>query len=276
MDTTKLALKIRQYILAMGFVAKGTHIAPSFSIADILAVLYNDILEIEDINDENRDRFILSKGHASSAIFAVLALKDFFDKSLLKTFCQNGTILGGHPDLNKVKGIEASTGSLGHGIGIALGMAYSAKLKNRSYLTYSIIGDGESQEGSVWESAMIASQLKLDNFVVITDYNKLQGIDFIKNISNLNNLKNRWESFGWEVFEVDGHNIKELKKVFLEIKLLKNDKPKMLIAHTIKGKGCSFMQNKAIWHYRLPNKEELKIACKELQIDDITKVLDEK
>jgi len=276
MDTMEFALKIRQYILAMGFVANGTHIAPSFSIADILAVLYNDILEIKDITDKNRDRFILSKGHASSAIFAVLALKDFFDKSLLKTFCQNGTITGGHPDLNKVKGIEASTGSLGHGIGIALGMAYSAKLKNRSYLTYSIIGDGESQEGSVWESAMIASQLKLDNFVVITDYNKLQGIDFIKNISNLNNLKNRWESFGWEVFEVDGHNIKELKKVFLEIKLLKNDKPKMLIAHTIKGKGCSFMQNKAIWHYRLPNKEELKIACKELQIDDITKVLDEK
>ncbi len=276
MDSTQqFAQSIRQHILAMAFAAGGTHIAPSFSITDILAVLYNDILEIspKQPDDENRDRFVLSKGHASAAIFATLALKEFFKKEHLKTYCQNESILGGHPDVIKVPGIEASTGSLGHGFGIACGMAYAAKLKKQDYMTYSIVGDGEIQEGSIWETAMTASQLELDNFVGILDFNKLQGIDFVKNVTKIDTMVQRWESFGWNVHEVDGHDTKALKALLVKVKETKNGKPHFIFAHTIKGKGCSFMESQVIWHYRLPNEEELEIACKELNIDNLDEVL---
>jgi len=275
-NTTKFALEIRRAVLAMGVVAQGSHIAPSFSIADLLAVLYGKILNISGrtCEDDNRDRFVLSKGHASAAIFATLGLMNFFDKKLLKTFCKNGSILGGHPDVIKVPGIEASTGSLGHGFGMACGMAFAAKVQRKSFMVYSIVGDGESQEGSVWETAMAASKFQLDNFVGITDFNKLQGMGFVRDISNLDSIVDRWDSFGWNVYEVDGHDVEKLIVLFNKIKNNKNNRPHMVIAHTVKGKGCSFMENKAIWHYRLPDENELEIACLELGIDDFEKVLE--
>jgi len=267
------AKKIRQSILAMAYHAGGAHIAPAFSMVDILTVLYWKYLNIAPKNstDPNRDRFILSKGHGCAALYAVLAEKGFFDKKNLKTYCSSGSILGGHPDMHAIPGVEASTGSLGHGLSIAIGIAYAAKLSGKEYKVVTLLGDGECQEGTIWEGAMAASQLGIDNLTAIIDYNKLQGMGLVSEINSLEPLAEKWKNFGWNVTEIDGHDFAQIVDS-LEC-IPNNHKPKMIIANTIKGKGISFMENNAIWHYRLPDKDEMLIACKELGINLIDEVL---
>jgi transketolase len=246
----------------------GGHIPASLSIVEILTVLYYDVLKInpKKPNDPDRDRFILSKGHAAVALYAVLADKGFFDRQHLETFGKRGTILGGHPDMHKIPGVEASTGALGHGFGFGIGMALAGKLDKKDYRVFILLGDGECQEGSIWEAALSAPQHKLDNVVAIIDYNKYQALDRLDKIVSLEPLAEKWKAFGWEIREVDGHNISQLQDVFKSVPFVLG-KPNLVIAHTIKGKGISFMENVPIWHYRLPNEEEMQIACNELGLD---------
>jgi transketolase len=186
---------------------------------------------------------------------------------MLRTIGKKGSILGGHPDMHKVCGVEASTGSLGHGFCFGAGIALAGKLDKKDYRVFVLLGDGECQEGSVWETAMFAPQHKLDNFIAIIDYNKIQAIDDVDKVVSLEPLAAKWEAFGWAVKEVDGHNIGQLHETLRQVPFVKG-KPSLVIAHTVKGKGISFMENAAIWHYRLPDREELKIACKDLGLEE--------
>ena len=267
-DIEKKVNEIKKEIFKTICKGGGGHIPASLCIVEILTVLYYRILKINPKNpkDPDRDRFILSKGHACVSLYAVLAEKGFFDKKHLSTFGKKGTILGGHPDMHKVPGIEASTGALGHGFPYGVGMALAAKLDKKDYRVFILIGDGECQEGSVWEAAMFAAQHKLDNLVAIVDYNKYQALDKLENIVSLEPFIDKWRSFGWETREVDGHNLLQLEDAFQSAPFSTN-KPSLVIAHTIKGKGVSYMENVPIWHYRLPNNNELKIACDEMDIN---------
>ena len=270
MNIQEKVAELRRVILKTICTGGGGHIPASLSIVEILTVLYHRIMKVDPKNprDPERDRLILSKGHAGVALYAVLADKDFFDKKHLDTFGEKGTILGGHPDMYCVPGVEASTGALGHGFPFGIGMALAAKMDNKDYRTFIILGDGECQEGSVWEAALFAPQHKLDNVIAIIDYNKHQALDKIDNIVSLDPLADKWRSFGWEVREVDGHDVDELTDVFKSVPFAK-DKPNLIIANTTKGKGVSFMENVPIWHYRLPGEEETKIICEELGMDTI-------
>ncbi len=261
--------KLRKLIFKSICNGGGGHIPTSLSMIDILNVLYNEIIRIDPKNpkDPNRDRFVLSKGHGSVALYAVLADKGFFDESHLNTYGKKGTILGGHPDMHKVPGVEASTGALGHGFPFAVGIALAGKLNQKDYHVYTILGDGECQEGSIWEAALFAPQKQLDNLTAIIDYNKFQAMDELDNIVSLDPLADKWKAFGWAVQEIDGHNYEEIIDVFTSLPL-EEKKPTLIIAHTIKGKGISFMEGEPIWHYRMPNSDEMKIACKDLGIDE--------
>jgi len=268
-DLNQKAKELRKTIFRTIYKGGGGHIPASLSIVEILTILYHDILNIDPKNsrDSERDRFILSKGHACVALYAILAEMGFFDKRYLNTFGKRGTILGGHPDMHKVPGAEASTGALGHGFPFGIGMALAGKLDKKDYRVFILLGDGECQEGSVWEAALFAPQRKLDNVVAIIDYNKYQALDRLDNIVSLDPLVDKWKAFGWEVKEADGHNISELENIFKSIPFV-SGKPNLVIAHTIKGKGISFMENVPIWHFRLPNTKEMALACRELGIDD--------
>lgn len=265
MDLQAKARELRQMIFKTICAGGGGHIPASLSPVEILVVLYYNILNIDPKNpkDSQRDRFILSKGHACVALYVVLAERGFFDKGHLDTFGRRGTILGGHPDMHKIPGVEASTGALGHGFPFGVGIALAGKMDKEDYRVFILLGDGECQEGSVWEAAMFASQYKLDNLTVVIDYNKFQAMDSLDKIVGLEPLADKWQSFGWEVKEVDGHNIDELQNVFQAAPFVK-DKPSLVVAHTTKGKGVSFMENVPVWHYRMPNEEEMKVACGEL------------
>lgn len=270
----KIAKDIRKNIFKTICDGGGGHIPASLSIVEILVFLYHNILNIDPVNPEkeDRDRFILSKGHACVALYNILAEKGFFPKSELNKFGKKNSILGGHPDMHKIPGVEASTGSLGHGLPFGMGMALAGKLNKKDYRIFVLLGDGECQEGSIWEAAMFAPQNKLDNLVSIIDYNKIQAMDYLDKIVSVDPIANKWRAFGWEVREVDGHSFADLNKTFLHIPFVK-DKPSMVIAHTTKGKGISFMENAPIWHYRFPNEEELKIACKELDLGNYNEEL---
>lgn len=259
---------LRRTILKTICKGGGGHIPASLSIVEILAILYNGILRVEPqkINDPNRDRFILSKGHACVALYAILADKGFFAKEHLETFGRRGSILGGHPDMYKIPGIEASTGALGHGFPFGVGMSLAGKMDKKDYRVFILLGDGECQEGSIWEAALFAAQHKLDNLVAIIDYNKLQAMDRLDKIVSLDPLVDKWKAFGWEVREVDGHDIPKLQDIFKSVPFI-SGKPNLIIAHTIKGKGVSFMENVPIWHFRLPNEEEMKSICEEFGSD---------
>ncbi len=273
-ELDNIANKMRKYILAMAVEAGGAHIAPAYSIVEVLTTLYFNVMNISPINvdSDNRDRFILSKGHACTAIYAVLAEKGFFDKRVLKTFSQSGSILGEHPDMHLVPGVEFSSGSLGHGLSYGCGIALSGKLDHKQFKTYVLMGDGECQEGSVWEAAMFANHHQLNNLIAIIDHNKIQGIDRTENILSLHSLAKKWKAFGWEVTEVAGHNTEDLINLFTSIQ--KNQsKPMTVILNTIKGKGVSFMEDSPLWHFRLPNEEEMKTALHELGIESLKKVL---
>lgn len=270
-----IAKEIRREIFKMIYKAGGGHVAPSLSIVDILTALYFGGVMRYDPNDPkmpNRDRFILSKGHASAALFTVLAKAGYFEEGVLNTYCQTGSILGGHPDMNKVPGVEASTGALGHGFPYALGIAMAGKLDKKGYRVYALLGDGECQEGSIWEAALFAAQQKLGNLTAIVDYNKLQAMDRLENIVGMEPLADKWKAFGWDVVEVDGHNVEGLVDVLGKDMDL-DAAPRVVIAHTLKGKGISFMEDIPIWHYRMPNEEEMKIVLKELDItlEELTK-----
>jgi len=263
------ALELRQIIFKGMYHAGGGHLPSSFSIAELLITLYYKFLNIDPDRPDwpDRDRFILSKGHACLALYSILALKGFIKKELLLSVCKQGCILGGHPDMLKIPGVDASTGSLGHGFPFGVGVAFSAKLNNKKFNVYSILGDGECQEGSIWEAAIFGAQHGLDNMTAIIDFNKLQAIDYIDKVSGLEPFADKWKAFGWSVREIDGHSISEIMQTFSDLPF-EAGKPSMVIAHTVKGKGISYMENIPIWHYRMPNEEELKVALNELGLND--------
>ncbi|MBI1866410.1 MAG: transketolase [Candidatus Staskawiczbacteria bacterium] len=260
-----IATQIRKKILNMKLMSQSSHIGSDFSCVDILTVLYFKILKlnIKNSKEENRDRFILSKGHAASALYATLARRGFFSEDILKTYCQNGSALAGHTIKDCVPGVEVSTGSLGHGLPIGIGMALSAKKDKKNRRIFVLISDGECDEGSNWEAALFAGHHKLENLVAIIDYNKIQSFGMTNKVLNLEPLKQKWESFGWQVKEADGHNFKELEKTLLGLPFKKNY-PSIIIAHTKKGAGVSFMENELSWHYKSPTQEQYDIAIKEL------------
>lgn len=264
MTSRELAWKIRRDAIEMTHVSNGSHIGSVLSIADIVAVLYAEVMNVDKNNpkSEDRDRFILSKGHAGAAVYAALAETGFFQVEDLVTHYANGSKLSGHVSHKGVPGVELSTGSLGHGVCVATGMAMAAKIDKKKHRVYSIIGDGECDEGSVWETALFANHFKLSNLTVIVDHNKIQSLDRCENTIDLINLADKWKAFGWHVIEVDGHSHDELMQAF-EAKSL--EKPICIVAHTIKGKGVSFMENTVLWHYRAPQGEFYINAVKELE-----------
>ena len=266
MEYSHVSKKIRERVLKMIFESGSSHIGSAFSCVDILTVLYFNILSIDPKNPLNsdRDRFILSKGHAASALYAALAERGFFPEENLDSYCRDKSNLPGHPTLRCVPGVEASTGSLGHGLAIGSGMAFAGKKDNKNYRVFVLMSDGECNEGSVWESAMFSAHHKLDNLIGIIDYNKLQAMGRTDEVIGLEPLRKKWESFGWAVEETDGHNHSEIEKR-LKKTPFKKDKPSLIIAHTTKGKGVSFMEDKLEWHYKSPDKEQFAKALKELR-----------
>lgn len=261
-----IANRLRIDIINMLTEAGSGHPGGALSAVDIVTVLFHDIMKHDPKNPawDARDRFILSKGHGVPALYAVLAELGYFPKDELMTLRKINARLQGHPDRMKVPGIEASTGSLGQGLSIAVGMALGAKLNNASHRIYCMIGDGETQAGQIWEAAMIAPKLHLDNLVVITDYNKIQLDDRVEAILDLEPLKSKWESFGWEVVEIDGHDCSSIRETFTQM-VNAQTVPVMIIAHTVKGKGVSFMEDNVEWHGKSPTQKEAESALQELE-----------
>lgn len=260
------AIEIRKEILDMIAGAHASHVASSYSVVDLLVYLYEQVLKIEpkDPFNSNRDRFILSKGWGVSALYSILANKGFFDKKKLARYCRNGSKLIGAATRNGISGIEATTGSMGHGLPIGVGMAIAGKLQKKDYRVFVLISDGECDEGSTWEAILQAGHHKLDNLVVIVDYNKWQSFGRVKDILDLEPLVKKWEAFKWTAKEIDGHNFDEISKAFSKIPLTKN-KPTVIIAHTVKGRGASVFEDRNEWHYKTPTKKEIEIAKRELQ-----------
>jgi len=258
------AAQIRIDLLKMIYEAKTGHTGGSLSCTDILTVLYYSVMKIDPANPywEERDRFILSKGHSVESYYCILADKGFFPKENLKTFCRFGSKLIGHPN-NEIPGIEMNTGSLGHGLPIAVGMALASKMDKKSWRVFVLMGDGELTEGTVWEGAMAAANYNLDNLIAMIDRNKLQMSGNTEDVMRLEPLEEKWKSFGWEVITVDGNDIEKLGKALQSIPIVRN-KPTVLMAYTTKGKGVSFIEDRADWHHKVPSSEQLQQAIKEL------------
>lgn len=256
---------IRQDIVKMIAEASSGHPGGSLSATDIVTVLYFNEMNVDPKNpdDPNRDRFILSKGHASPVLYGALAEKGFFPKEELMTFRKLNSRLQGHPSKKSLPGVDMSTGSLGQGLSAANGMALAAKLDNKDYRVYAILGDGEIQEGMIWEAAMSASHFKLDNLTAFLDYNHLQIDGRVEDIMNPAPVDDKFRSFGWHVIIIDGHDLNQIDDAIQEAKSTKG-KPTMIIANTVKGKGVSFMENQVGWHGTAPNKEQLQQALDEL------------
>lgn len=256
-----IAKQIRLDIIEEVYSAKSGHPGGALSAADILAVLYFHEMNINEKkpNMENRDRFVLSKGHASAALYATLANRGFFSRDILKTFRNINSNLQGHPDKNKVPGVDMTTGSLGQGLSAANGMAIAGKLNKQDYRVYCMLGDGEIEEGQVWEAAMAAAHYKLDNLCVIVDNNNLQIDGEISKVMSSYPIDNKFASFGFEVMNIDGHDIDEIIKAFEVARNIKG-RPTAIIAKTIKGKGVDFMENQAGWHGKAPNEDEYNRA----------------
>ena len=265
-ELKEIAKKVRLGIIDEVYFAQSGHPGGALSVADILTVLYFRQMNVnpENPNDENRDRLVLSKGHASAGLYSVLANRGFFDIEKLKTFRKLNSNLQGHPDKNKVPGVDMTTGSLGQGLSSANGMAMYAKLHNKDYRVYCILGDGEIEEGQVWEAAMTSSHYKLDNLCVIVDNNNLQIDGEICNVMSPYPIDKKFESFGFEVMNIDGNDIEEIIKAFEVARKIKN-KPTAIIAKTIKGKGVEFMENQAGWHGKAPNDEQYISAIKSIK-----------
>jgi len=265
MDLKEIARNIRVDIINMLEKSQSGHPGGSLSAVEILTTLYFKEMKVDIKNPrwEGRDRFVLSKGHASPVLYSTLAEKGFFSKEELNNFRKLGSILQGHPDMKDIPGVDMTTGSLGQGLAAANGMALAGKLDNKDYRVYALIGDGESQEGLIWEAAMLAAHYKLDNLTVFLDYNGLQ-IDGPNNeIMNIDPIDDKFRAFGWHILTINGHSFDEILNAIDEAKNIKN-KPTMIIAHTHKGKGISFMEDKVGWHGKAPSAEEASKALEEL------------
>ena len=267
-DPKTLAWLIRRNGLEMSHRSRGSHIGSVLSVAEIIAVLYTSVLKVNPAEPKmpNRDRLILSKGHAGAAVYAALAETGFFPVEQLKTHYANGSILSGHVSHKGVPGVEVSTGALGHGLGIGVGMALGAKMDGASWRTYVVMGDGECDEGSVWESALQAAQYRLERLIAVVDYNHMQSLGTVDETLRLEPFEQKWKDFGWNAISVDGHDTEALKNAFARAKENAGSrKPTVILAHTVKGKGISFMENDILWHYRTPQGEEYEAALKELE-----------
>ncbi|PAF44656.1 transketolase [Helicobacter sp. 11S02629-2] len=255
--------EIRQTILQMTHDANVSHVGSALSVVDILYTLYFEVINIikKSINSNDRDIVILSKGHASAALYSVLYHKGFITKKDIESYAVDGGMLPCHIDKAKSPFFEISSGSLGHGLGVGAGMALAKKLDGNQGRVYVICGDGECNEGSIWEALMFASTNHLNNLTLIVDFNKLQGFGTTNEIINQFNLEERMAAFGFDTYSVDGHDINTLKKILLKT----SNKPLAIVAHTIKGKGVSFMEDRCEWHYKSPNDEQLNIALKEIE-----------
>lgn len=260
-----LAKNVRQNILQLVHRTQSPHIGGSFSIVEILVSLYFQFLHVSPLDPENpeRDRFILSKGHACPALYAVLAARGFLKPEDLQGFAVDGGTLEQHPRRDVQKGIEVSTGSLGHGLSIAAGMALAARHDGKKHRVIALVSDGELNEGSVWEAIMFAAHHRLDNLTAIVDLNKIQALGYTREIINLEPLSRKWVSFGWEVREINGHDLTEISRALGDLPFSPG-KPSVIIAQTVKGKGVSFMEDQLLWHYRAPNAEEFQKALREL------------
>lgn len=265
-ELMKIACKIRMGVIEGTFHAKSGHPGGSLSIAEDLSYLYWREMNVDPENPkmENRDRLVLSKGHTAPALYAALALKGFFPESELQSLRHIGSMLQGHPDMKHIPGVDMSTGSLGQGISAACGMALSAKISHMSYRTYAILGDGEIEEGQVWEAAMFAAHYKLDNLVAIVDNNNLQIDGTIEEVMSPYPIPEKFAAFGWHVINIDAHDFDQIEKAFEEAKTVKG-KPTVIIQKSVKGKGVSFMENQVGWHGSAPNAEQYEQALRELK-----------
>jgi transketolase len=260
-----MAGAIRRDIIEMVTTAQSGHPGGSLSATDIMAALYFRIMRLDPTNPDwpDRDRFILSKGHACPVWYAALAERGYFDKSHLGTLRQLNSILQGHADMKKTPGVDMTVGSLGQGFSAGLGMALSGKLRKKDYHVWVIIGDGEMQEGAIWEAAMAGAKWKLDNLTAILDRNRLQNDDFVDATMPVDPVADKWKAFNWNVLETDGHNMEEIVSALETAKTIKG-KPTIIIAHTVKGKGVSYMENVAVWHGKAPSQEQARQALEEI------------
>ena len=268
MNTRALALRIRRHAIEMTHLGKSAHVGAVLSIADILAVLYGRVMakRPDDPKWTNRDRFILSKGHAGAGIYAALAETGYFSVDQLRTHFKNGGLLSGHLSHLGIPGVELSTGSLGHGLSVAAGMALAAKRDSKSHRVFVLMSDGECDEGSNWEAILFAAHHRLSNLAAVVDYNKLQSLGSVQETIQLEPFAEKWRVFGWRVVEIDGHDHDALFKA-LSIEPGTHPQPTCIVAHTTKGKGVSFMENSVVWHYRSPQGEEYERALSELRAD---------
>ena len=264
-ELKKLACKVRMGVIEGTFNAKSGHPGGSLSIADIITYLYFEEMNVDPKNPawEDRDRFVLSKGHTAPALYSALALKGFFPFELIKTLRKPDSILQGHPSMRYTPGVDMSTGSLGQGISAAVGMALGAKLKGKDFRVYTALGDGEIEEGQVWEAAMFAGNRKLDNLVAVVDFNNLQIDGSLDEVNSPCPIDEKFAAFGWNVIVINGHCFDEIDEAFKKAKELKG-KPTCIVAKTVKGKGVSFMENKCDWHGSAPNAEQYEQAMTEL------------
>lgn len=263
-----IARTIRARIIETSHMTKTPHLGSCLSCVDILVAAYFDILEIDPARptDEERDRFILSKGHGAAALFQVLALRGFYPESMLDTYGEDGGIFAEHPPApSDLPGIEAATGSLGHGFPMGLGMALAARIRGQRFKVFALVSDGECNEGSTWEAAMLAASQKMENLAVIVDFNKWQATGRSEDIMGLNPLVEKWRAFGWSACEVDGHDMGELVRRMRQVPD-GSGKPVAIVAHTVKGKGVSFMEDDNNWHYRIPTADEVRSAKRELGV----------
>lgn len=258
---------IRKDIITMLAESKSGHPGGSLSAVEILTYLYFKEMNVDPANpkDGNRDRFILSKGHGAPVLYSTLAEKGYFPKEELMKLRKTGAMLQGHPDMKGTPGVDMSTGSLGQGLSVSNGMALAAKLDKKSYRVYALLGDGELQEGQVWEAAMTAAHYKLDNLAIFIDNNGLQIDGTNEEVKNVNPIEDKWKAFGWHTIAIDGHDLTQIEKAVEEAKSTK-DKPTVIIASTVKGKGISFMENEVGWHGVAPNAEQKEQALKELEV----------
>ena len=265
----KLANEVRKGIVESVYSAGCGHPGGSLSIADIITYLYFEEMQVrpEEPKWQGRDRMVLSKGHTAPALYSVLALRGFFPREELLTLRKTGSRLQGHPDMKNIPGVDMTTGSLGMGISAACGMALSAKVSGDSYRVYTIVGDGESEEGQVWEAAMFAAHYKLDNLVAVIDWNGLQIDGPVAEVMNPTPHDEKLRAFGWHVISIDGHDLDAIEAAFKEAKTVK-DRPTAIIAKTVKGRGVSFMENKVDWHGKAPKTEEYEIAMAELSANE--------
>lgn len=252
MNSNELAWLIRRHAVEMTHLSGGSHIGSVMSAADIMGVLYSRVLNVDPANpkSDSRDRFVMSKGHAGAAVYAALAERGFFPVGELKTHYANGSRLSGHVS-HHLPGVDFSTGSLGHGLSAAAGMALAAKKDGKTHRVFALLGDGECDEGSVWEAALFANHFTLDNLIAVVDHNHMQSLDTCENTLELEDFASKWRAFGWNATEIDGHDHDALYDAFCNTK--KNGHPTVIIANTVKGKGVSFMENDILWHYRFPH-----------------------